>query len=69
MLSKSFLTLVAASLFAFTALPAAADDAGMREDIRKRRVVYRHRGHDVYAGSSMTRTTPGTHHGMANTIE
>jgi len=114
-LSKSILPLLAASLFAFTALPAAADDSGMRataqlsarplpderdgplqllslvgpvavivvltilgltitiqglrEDKRKRRVVYRHRGHEVYAGGSMTRTTPGTHHGMANTIE
>jgi hypothetical protein len=114
-LSKFFLPLVAASLFAFTAPPAAADDAGMRataqlsarplpderdgplqllslvgpaavivvltilgltitirglrEDMRKRRVVYRHRGHDVYASGSMTRTTPGTHHRMANTIE
>jgi hypothetical protein len=103
-LSKSFLALVAASLFAFTALPAAADDTGvratdmraaaqlaarpppderdgplqllalvgpaavivvltilgltitirgLREDMRKRRVVYRHRGHDVYAGGSI----------------
>ncbi len=115
MLSKSFLPLVAASLIGFTALPAAADDAGMRaaaqlsarplpderdgplqlltlvgpaavivvltvlgltitvrglrEDMRRRRIVYRHRGHDVYTGSGVKRTTPGTHHGMANTIE
>jgi hypothetical protein len=112
---KLVLPLLAASLMGFTALPAAAEDAGiraaaqlsarplpderdgsmqlltlvgpaavivvltilgltitvrgLREDMRRRRIVYRHRGHDAYAGNRAPRTNPGTHHGMANTIE
>jgi hypothetical protein len=114
-LSKLVLPLLAASLIGFTALPAAADDAGMRaaaqlsarplpddrdepmqlltlvgpaaviivltvlgltitvrglrEDMRKRRVIYRRQGHDVYASDRVKRATSGTHHGMANIIE
>jgi hypothetical protein len=98
---KFLFPLLAMPLIAFTALPAAADDAAMRaaaqlsvrplpdesdgplqllslvgpaavivvltilgltitisnlrEDMRKRHAVYRHRGHDVYAGGSFKR--------------
>jgi hypothetical protein len=95
-LSKSMFPLLAALLIGFTALPAAAEDAGMRaaaqlsttplpderdgsmqlltlvgpaavivvltitvrglrEDMRRRRVIYRRQGHDVYAGVGVKR--------------
>jgi hypothetical protein len=100
-LSKSMFPLLAALLIGFTALPAAAEDAGMRaaaqlsttplpderdgsmqlltlvgpaavivvltvlgltitvrglrEDMRRRRVIYRRQGHGVYAGVGVKR--------------
>ena len=112
---KFVFPLLAASLVAFTTLPAVAEDAGMRaaaqvsvralpddrdqplqlltlvgpaavivvltilgltitvrglrEDMRQRRVIYRHRGHDVYAGNSVRETIRSSNQAVANAIE
>jgi hypothetical protein len=64
------LTLVgpAAVIVVLTILGLTITVRGLREDMRRRRVVYRHRGHDVYAGSRATTTTVSTNQGMANAV-
>jgi len=65
------LTLVgpAAVIVVLTILGLTITVRGLREDMRRRRVVYRHRGHEVYAGSRAPTTTASTNQGMANAVE
>jgi hypothetical protein len=67
-LSKFAFPLLAAVIIVLTVLGLTITVRGLREDMRRRRIVYRHRGH-AYAGSRAPGTPPGTHHGMANIIE
>jgi len=64
------LTLVgpAAVIIVLTVLGRTITVRGLREDMRRRRIVYRNRGH-AYAGSRAPGTTAGTNQGMANAIE
>jgi hypothetical protein len=58
----------AAAISVLTILGLTITVRGLREDMRKRRVVYRQRGR-AYAGNLVTRTTTDTNRGMANAIE
>jgi hypothetical protein len=69
--SMQLLTLVgpAAVVIVLTVLGLTITVRGLREDMRRRRVIYRRRGHDVYASDRVKRTISGTDQGLASIVE